>query len=52
MDARNSEHDPAEQIRLHASVRKTVGVISAKNPERAKHTKKTIRKRLAGHYGR
>ena len=52
MEARNGEHDPAEQIRLHAAVRKTLGVISGKDPGRAEQAKATIRKRLAGRYGR
>ena len=52
MEARNGEDEPEEQIRLHEAVRKTLGVISGKNPERAEQAKATIRKRLAGRYGR
>jgi len=52
MEARKSEIDPAEQIRLHAAVRKTLGVISGKDPKRAERAKAAIRKRLATRYGR
>lgn len=52
MEARNGEHDPAEQIGLHAAVRKTLGLISGNDPERAEQAKATIRKRLARRYGR
>ncbi|HLQ78656.1 MAG TPA: hypothetical protein VK210_14960 [Terriglobia bacterium] len=52
MDARNSEIDPDEQIRLHAAVGKTLGVISGKNPVRAEQARTAIRKKLANRYGR
>lgn len=52
LEARNGEIDPVEQIRLHAAVRKTLGAISGKNHRRAEQAKPTIRKRLAGRYGR
>ena len=47
MEARNNESDPAEQIRLHAAVRKTLGMVSGKNPKRAEQAKSEISKRLA-----
>ena len=45
--ARNNEIDPGEQMRLHAAVRKTLGVMSGKNPDRAEQSSAAIRKRLA-----
>ena len=52
MDARNNEIDPIEQIRLHAAVGKTLGVISGKNPVRTEQARTTIRKKLAKRSGR
>ena len=52
MEGRSGDGDPAEQVRLHTTVRKTLGVISGKNPERAEQAKAIIRKRLASRYGR
>lgn len=44
--------DEAEQERLQASVRKTIGTISGGNPGRAKQAGKAIRKRLRERHGR
>lgn len=52
MEARNNDIDPDEQLKLHAAVRKTLGAISSKNPERAEQAKATIRKKLTARYGR
>jgi len=52
IEGRKDEIDPVEQVRLHAVVRKTLGVIAGKNPERAEQARAEIRKRLANRYGR
>jgi hypothetical protein len=52
MEARNNEIDTVEQLRLHSAVRKTLGMISGKNPERAEQSRAAIRKRLAERHGR
>jgi hypothetical protein len=44
--------DDAEQARVHARVRKTLGTISGNNPNRAELAKETVRDRLRRRYGR
>jgi hypothetical protein len=52
MEARNDETDSGEQRRLHAAVRKTLGVIAGKSPQRAEQSRAAIRKRLEDRHGR
>ena len=49
---RGKTEDNAEQSRLHAAVRKTLGSISGIDPKRAERAKAAIRKRLEQRYGR
>lgn len=52
LEARNDETDPDEQRQLHAAVRKTLGVIAGKNPQRAEQSRAAIRRMLADRHGR
>jgi hypothetical protein len=49
---RSPANDDAEQERLHASVRKTLGVISGRNPKRSERARMDVRERLRRRYGR
>jgi hypothetical protein len=50
--ARNDrENDEERQTHLRASVNRTIGVISGKNPNRSKQTRATVRKRIALRHG-
>ena len=44
--------DDAEQQRLHAKVRKTLGTISGQDARRAERARIDVRKRLMSRYGR
>jgi hypothetical protein len=44
--------DDAEQLRLHAQARKSIGAISGANPLRAESARLLIRERLARKHGR
>jgi hypothetical protein len=44
--------DDAEQQRLHATVRKTIGTISGQDARRAERARLDVRKRLIRRYGR
>ncbi len=49
---RGQTDDNAEQVRLHASVHKTIGTIVSGNPERAERARENVRKRLRRRHGR
>ena len=49
---RGQADDSAEQIRLHASVQKTLGSIASGNPKRAERAREDVRKRLRRRHGR
>ena len=49
---RGQTDDNAEQIRLHASVQKTIGTIASGNPKRAERARENVRKRLRRRHGR
>ncbi len=47
-----SSSDDAEQLRLHAQARKSIGSIAGANPHRAESARSLIRERLARKNGR
>jgi hypothetical protein len=49
---RGQTDDNAEQIRLHARVRKTIGTIASGNPKRAARVRENVRERLRRRHGR
>jgi hypothetical protein len=51
-DGVQSSGDDAEQRRLHAQARKSIGAIAGANPFRAESARPMIRERLARKHGR
>jgi hypothetical protein len=49
---RGHTDDNAEQMRLQASVQKTIGTIASGNPKRAERARENVRKRLRRRHGR
>ena len=49
---RGQTNDDAEQERLHASARKTLGAISGHDAKRAERARVNVRERLSRRYGR
>ena len=49
---RGQTDDKAEQIRLHASVQKTIGTIDSGNRKRAERARENVRNRLRRRHGR
>jgi hypothetical protein len=50
-DSAQATNDDAEQRRLHAQARKSIGVIAGVNPLRAESVRSLVRERLARRHG-